>query len=356
MDTEQRDFLEALLTTPTPSGFERAGQGTWLDYVEPFADELRTDAYGNAVAVHHGSDDVDLELAFAGHADEIGLMVRNITEDGFIQLTGVGGADKTVTRGQQVTVHADEPISGVIGQTAIHLRDRTNGEDVDDIANQHVDIGVDSKEDAEELVEIGDPITIDTSITTLSETRLTARGMDNRIGVWAAAEALRRAVERDADATIYAIATVQEEVGLKGAQMVGFDIAPDAYFVVDVTHATDTPAVPGEASTAVTIGDGPVVARGSTNHPALVERLRSVADDESIDIQLQAAGSRTGTDADAFYTSNGGAPAVNVGLPNRYMHTPVELIDTDDLEDVAALLGAVGGETDTLVTDLLTNN
>ncbi|UPM43693.1 M20/M25/M40 family metallo-hydrolase [Halocatena salina] len=346
MNDSQRDFLDELLTTASPSGFEHAGQQVWMEYVETFADEVRMDAYGNAVAVHHGENDT--EIAFAGHADEIGLMVRAITNEGFLKLTSVGGTDKTVTRGQHVTVHGEKRVPGVIGQTAIHLRN--DDDSVDDIEEQHVDIGVDSRAEAAELVEVGDPITVSGEIASLHGTRLSARGMDNRIGVWAAAEGLRRAAERDADATVYAIATVQEEIGFKGARMVGFDLTPDAFVVVDVTHATDSPSVPSETRDDVDIGAGPVIARGSANHPRLVEHVRDIAETEGIDVQLQAAGSATGTDADAFYTARGGVPSLNVGLPNRYMHTPVELIDTDDLDAIAALLGAVGAQTDNVRT------
>lgn len=344
MNERQRTFLDELLTTASPSGFEHAGQRVWVDYVQEFADDVRMDAYGNAVAVYHGGTN-EVELAFAGHADEIGFMVRDITDEGFLKLTSVGGSDKTVSRGQHVTVHAEESIHGVIGQTAIHLRD-TSEDRVADINEQHVDIGVDSRDAAEELVEIGDPVTFASETASLQGTRLSARGMDNRIGVWAAAEGLRRAAERNADATIYAVATVQEELGKRGAQMVGFGLTPDAFIVVDVTHATDSPGIPSEKQDSVELGNGPVIARGSANHPRLVDAVRRVAAGEGIDVQLQATGSATGTDADAFYTARGGVPSLNVSLPNRYMHTPVEVIDTADLDAIADLLGAVGTEAD----------
>lgn len=348
MDEMRQAFLNELLSTASPSGFEHTGQRIWVEYVREFADEVRTDTYGNAIAVYEGGDS-DREIAFAGHADEIGFMVRDITEDGFLRLTRVGGSDKTVSRGQHVTVHAEEQVHGVIGQTAIHLRDidSDDEETVPDIDEQHVDIGVDSQEAAEELVERGDPITFSSDIAPLHGTRMSARGMDNRIGVWAAAEGLRQAAARDPEATIYAVSTVQEEVGLQGAQMVGFDLEPDAFIVIDVTHATDSPDVPSEKCNNIELGDGPVIARGSSNHPVLVDKLRRIAATEGIDVQLQAAASHTGTDADAFYTARGGIPSLNVGLPNRYMHTPVEVIDTDDLDEIAALLGAVGAKADT---------
>jgi putative aminopeptidase FrvX len=332
----QRAFLDTLLETPSPSGFETRGQRVWTDYVAEFADDVRTDDYGNAVAVHEGATDAPT-VALTGHADEIGFVVRDIDGNGFVRLGAIGGADKTVSRGQHVTIHTDDgPVSGVIGQTAIHLRD---DHETDDIADQHVDIGAADEDGARELVDIGDPLTISTTVQELDGTRLAARGMDNRIGTWAAAEGLRRASEADADATICAVSTVQEEVGFQGARMVGFDLAPDAAVVVDVTHATDDPATPQNRSNNTELGDGPVIARGGANHPVLVEATRGAADTAEIPIQLQATGSRTGTDADAIFTQRGGIPSLNLGLPNRYMHTPVEVIDTTDLDALAALLG-----------------
>ncbi|SDJ81045.1 endoglucanase [Halovenus aranensis] len=336
MDDTTREFLDSLLQTSTPSGFEAPGQREWVDYVSEFADEVRTDEYGNAVAIVEGGEPT---VAVTGHCDEIGFMVRDINDDGSLSLTRIGGSDKTVSQGQHVVVHTDDgTVPGVIGQTAIHLRDRDE-DSYSKIREQHVDIGVDEADAAASLVEVGDPITFDQTVSELEDGRITARGLDNRIGIWAAAEALRRAAERDPEATVCAVSTVQEEVGLKGAQMVGFDLAPDVAIATDVTHATDGPGVPGDRDTGIELGDGPVVARGSTNHPNVVAAVREVADDADLDYQLQAAGSRTGTDADAFYVSQGGIPSLNVGVPNRYMHTPVEMLDLDDLDAAAELLG-----------------
>jgi endoglucanase len=336
MDEQRREFLDSLLTTAVPSGFETDGQRVWIDYVSQFADEVRTDDYGNAVAVLHG--DGGPTVAFAGHGDEIGFIVRDITDDGFLRIQRIGGSDATVSRGQHVNVHTSEgPVAGVVGQTAIHLRD-SDDDAVPEIAEQHIDIGATDDDDAAQLVDRGDPVTFAQSLRELENGLLTARGMDNRIGIWAAAEGLRRAAQRDTDATVCAVATVQEELGVQGAKMVGFDLAPDAAIAIDVTHATDSPDTPGKRSSGVAVGEGPVIARGSANHPTLVEGFRDAAGAEDIDIQLQAAGSRTGTDADAFYTSRGGIPALNIGLPNRYMHTPVEVIDPADLDQIATLL------------------
>jgi endoglucanase len=234
-------------------------------------------------------------------------------------------------------------VAGVVGQTAIHLRD-PDDESVAEINELAVDVGAEDGDEARELVEVGDPVTVDTRIEDLAGSRLAARGMDDRIGIWAAAEGLRRAAERDADATVYAVATVQEELGLQGARMVGYDLDPDAFVAVDVTHATDYAGAPGQKGSGVELGEGPVVARGSANHPGLVEGARRAARTEDVDGQLQASGSRTGTDADAVFTARGAIPSLNVGLPNRYMHTPVEVIDTGDLDDLATTLGALAAD------------
>jgi endoglucanase len=339
MDDGRREFLDDLLTTPSPSGYETAGQRVWLDYVSEFADRTRVDDYGNAVAVSEG-DGSGPELALAGHADEIGLVVRDVTDDGFLRIGPIGGADRTVTKGQHVTVHTDDgPAAGVVGQIAIHLRE-PGEEEPEDLDRQFVDVGAGSASEARDLVEVGDPVTIETRTRELAGDRLAARGMDNRVGTWAAAEGFRRAVERGADATVYAVSTVQEEVGLKGAQMVGFDLDPDAVVAVDVTHATDSPDYETRPSGPVELGGGPALKRGSSNHPVLVELAREAAEAAGIDYQIEAAGVRTGTDADAFYTARGGTPALSVGVPNRYMHTPAEVIDAADLVAVADLLGA----------------
>ena len=341
MDENRRAFLTDLLTTPSPSGYEAGGQRVWLDYVREFADDVWTDDYGNAVATYEGG--ADASIAFGGHADQIGYIVRDITDDGFLRIDRIGGSDRTVSKGQHVTVHADPSVAGVIGQTAIHLRDR-DGDSYDDIAEQFVDIGAEDGEAAGELVAVGDPVTVETRVRELTGDRIAAAGMDNRVGTWSAAEGLRAAAEANVDATVYAVSTVQEEVGIQGAKMVGFDLDPDAAVAIDVTHATDNPDIPGKRVGPVELGGGPVVSRGSVNHPSLVELARDAADDAGVDVQLQATGSRTGTDADGFYTARGGIPSLNLGIPNRYMHTPVEVIDTGDLDAVAELLGAMAVE------------
>ena len=336
MDNEA--FLYDLLETPSPSGYEVDGQRRWIDYVEAFADDLRTDEYGNAIAVYEGGDP---EIAVTGHADEIGFIVRRIDDEGFVHLARIGGSDRTVSKGQHVRIHADDgAVSGVVGQTAIHLREE-GSEEYDEINEQRVDIGASDGEEARDLVEVGDPITVASTVEPLHGSRIAARGLDNRVGTWAAAETLRKAAERGVDATVYAISTVQEELGLQGARMVGEEIEPDGVVAIDVTHAPDYPHAPKDRASDVELGDGPAIGRGSANHPALVGAARDAADDAGIDVQLMAAGIRTGTDADAFFTQAGGTPSLNLGIPNRYMHTPVEVVDTEDLDAATELLAVL---------------
>jgi putative aminopeptidase FrvX len=339
MDEASRDLFEGLLTTPAPSGHETDVQRRWLDAVEPHADETRVDDYGNAVAVREGDPHVGTTVAVTGHADEIGFAVRDITDDGFLELARLGASDRTVSRGQRVTVHtADGTVPGVVGQTAIHLRDRDDDE-VPEIAEQFVDVGAADGKRARDLVAVGDPLTVAGAPRELDGSLLAARNVDNRAGVWVAAEAFRRAAEADASATVVAVSTVQEEVGLRGARMVGPDLGADAVLAVDVTHATDSPGVPAKASTGVELGLGPVLHRGTTDHPNVVAAARTVADEADIGVQLAAAPTGTRTDADEFAAGTG-TPTLSLGVPNRYMHTPVETVDREDLTAAAELAGA----------------
>jgi len=337
MDETRRAFLEDLLAARGPSGHETAAQRAWVDYVREYADRVETDAYGNAVAVHEGGD---TSVAFTGHADEIGFVVSEVSGDGFLRISPVGGLDKTVTRGSQVRIETDDgPVNGVVGQAAVHLRGKKD-DGVPSVTEQHVDIGAANEDDARELVSVGDPGVVVAEAQDLAGSRLNARGLDNRAGLWVAAEGFRRAAEADVDATVYAVSTVQEELGTKGAKMVSFDLDADAVVAVDVTHAADDPNYPGDRASEVALGDGPTVTRGAANHPEVVAELRDTADDEGLSVQVEAQRLTTGTDADAFFTARGGVPTANLGVPNRYMHTPAEVVDTEDLSVGADLLAA----------------
>jgi endoglucanase len=340
MDDQRRAFLDRLLDAESPAGFETACQRVWVEYVSEFAGEVQTDAYGNAVATYRGSDDADAtEFAFAGHADEVGFIVASISEDGFLRVEPVGGVDATVTEGTQIHVHTEDGVvNGVIGQTAVHLRGYGDDGEAADVTEQHVDIGAEGGDHARELVSVGDPATAAVGTHELAGTRLAGRALNNRAGIWVAAEGLRRAAERGVDCTVHAVSTVQEELGTKGARMVAFDLDPDVFVAVDVTHAADNPAYPGDRASEVELGGGPTVSRGASNHPNVVRAVRDAGGAAGLDVQVETDGLRTGTDADAFFTARGGIPTLTLGVPNRYMHTPAEVVDTEDMEAAADLL------------------
>ena len=232
------------------------------------------------------------------------------------------------------------PVPGVTGHLAIHMQEPDDRKKVPEFHEVFIDIGVGSKAEAEKLVRVGDAVTMDANVLRLAGDRIAARACDNRIGTWSAAEALRHlAAERERlSASVVAVSTIQEENGLYGATMAGYRVRPDVALVVDVTHATDIPNCSKPKHGDVTLGGGPVISIGSANHPVLVERLRKIAAEKTIPIQFNVNPRFTGTDADAIFVQRGGIPTVCIGLPNRYMHSPVEVIDLADLEALAQLL------------------
>ncbi len=334
------DFLERLINTPSPSGFEAGAQRVWADYVKPCCDEFSSDAYGNAFA-QRGDASARPHVALAGHIDELGFMVSHINDDGFLFVQGIGGIDRGLFRGQRVRVHGrGGTLPGVTGSLAIHLQEPDDRKKVPELHEMYVDIGVASKADAEKLVGVGDAITYADGFERLSDSRVAARGCDNRIGVWAVGEALRQLSLDPAAVCVTAVSTVQEENGLYGATMAAYSLRPDVALVVDVTHGTDIPNCSKPKHGDVRLGKGPVISFGSSNHPVVVRRLLDVAAKENIPVQAEANPRRTGTDADAFFLQRGGIPTATIGLPNRYMHSPVEVIDLGDLEALARLLAA----------------
>jgi len=333
------DFLKRLLETPSPSGFEVRGQRVWAAYAERFAEKIESDSYGNVFAMLNPEGSPKILLA--GHSDELGLMISHISEDGFLYFKGIGGVDRAMLRGRRVIVHnVAGPVPGVTGHLAIHMQEPDDRKKVPEFHEVFIDIGVGSKAEAEKLVRVGDAVTMDANVLRLAGDRIAARACDNRIGTWSAAEALRHlATERERlRASVVAVSTIQEENGLYGATMAGYRVRPDVALVVDVTHATDIPICSKPKHGDVKLGGGPVISIGSANHPVLVERLRKIAAEKTIPIQFEVNPRFTGTDADAIFVQRGGIPTVCIGLPNRYMHSPVEVIDLTDLDALARLL------------------
>lgn len=335
------EFLKTLLETPSPSGFETRAQKVWVDYVSRFADSVETDAYGNAYATLNPKGDPT--VLFSGHVDELGLMVSYISEEGYLFFKGIGGIDRTLIRGQRVNVHGSKgSVPGVTGLLAIHFQEPDDRNKVPELHSMYIDIGVSSRKEAEKRVAVGDVVTYAAGFEELAGGRFAARGCDNRIGAWAAAEGLRiaSAKKKSLKARIVAVSTIQEENGLYGASMAGYRIHPDVALVVDVTHATDIPNCSKAKHGDVALGKGPVISIGSVNHPVVNARLREIGKKEGISLQSEANPRWSGTDADAIFKEKGGIPTVSIGVPNRYMHSPVEMIQYSDLEQTAELLAA----------------
>lgn len=341
MKFTSRSFLKNLLETPSPSGFETRGQQLWIDYVKPFADKIEVDSYGNVFATLNPQGTP--KILFAGHMDEIGMMISYISKEGFLYFKGIGGIDQTLVRGQRVTIHSQNgPVPGVTGLLAIHLQEPDDRKKVPNLHEMYIDIGASSRKEAEKLVRIGDPVTYTAGFQELAGGCFAARGCDNRIGAWAAAQAFALVAKNrnNLTASVVAVSTIQEENGLYGASMAGYTIHPDVALVVDVTHATDIPNASKTQHGDVRLGKGPVLSIGSTNHPLVNQRLRAVAKSKKIALQVEVNPRWTGTDADAIFSQKGGIPTVSIGVPNRYMHSPVEMIHFSDLEETAELLAA----------------
>jgi endoglucanase len=334
-------FLEKLINTPSPSGFETRGQRVWLDYVKPFAEATETDSYGNAVAwLNKGGSP---RLMFAAHGDEIGMTVNFINSEGFIYVRRLGGVDPAITKAQRVTIHTrNGPVRGVVGNVAPHLMKLDHKPKPPKIHDLFIDIGVSSRKEAEKLIRIGDPITLADEFELLRNDLAIARAFDNRIGTFAVAEALRLLSDktRNLRAEICAVSNIQEEVGCLGARQIAYSLQPDVAVVVDVTHATDYPTVNYAQHGDIKLGRGPTLTHGGPNHSEVVKRLEEVAASKKIKLQHEAISSTSGTDTDVIFWTRGGIPSALISLPNRYMHSPVEVVNLKDLEEIPELMSA----------------
>jgi endoglucanase len=341
MRSQSLEFLRKLLNTPSPAGHEMRGQRVWLDYVKRFADETFTDAYGNAVAILNKGGSPKVMLA--GHADEISMTVNYINNEGFLYVRKVGGIDPAIIRGQRVDIHTrDGSIRGVVGNVAPHLTKTDKDRKVPEMHDLFIDIGTPTRGEAEKLVRIGDPITLVDQFEPLRGDLAVARAFDNRIGTWSVAEALRLVSEnkKKPNAEIYAVSNIQEEVGAFGARQIAYTLKPDTALVVDVTHATDYPTVDHAKHGDIKIGRGPTLTHGGCNHAEIVARLEQIAKKEQIPLQHEAMSNTSGTDTDVIFWTRGGIPSALISLPNRYMHSPVEVVSLKDLEQIPRLMAA----------------
>jgi len=346
MDDKDFSFLKELVETPSPSGYEQPAQRVVRRQLDGVADELRTDVMGNLIARLNGTGGPKVMLA--GHCDEIGFMVQFVDDNGFIYFGAIGGVDPHLSPGQRVRIHTvSGELPGVIGKKAIHLIDAKDRDTVIKLKQQFIDIGCSKREEVEKLVRIGDPVTFAVGVERLQGDRVTSRAFDDKMGAFIVAEVIKRVKQRGgAAAELFAVSTVQEEVGLRGGATSTYGVRPDVGIVVEVTHATDYPDVEQKEIGRVAIGKGPVLARGANINPVLFELLLQTAREEQIPVQVVGVPRATGTDANVMQLSRGGVATALIGIPLRYMHTPVEVLSLADLENAIDLLTALVGKID----------
>ena len=339
MKKKTQQFLADLVNSISPSGYEGPVAKVWKAEAEIFAQKVWTDTHGNSHAVINEGGSP--RIMFAGHYDEIGFQVSYIDEQGFLWIQALGGWDTQIAQGQRVQISTKKGIvKGVIGKVAIHMQTPEERKKVSQMKDLWVDIGAKDQKDAEKMVEVGDPLVIDSGFMELSNGLAVGRAFDDRAGAFAILEAARLLAKANPAAEVHAVATVQEEIGLRGATTATFGVDPDVGIAVDVTFSTDHPNM-GEAKkreNQIDLGKGPVITRGPNINAKLFDLLVKTAKEEKIPYQINAAPRGTGTDANAIQLNRSGVVAGLVSIPLRYMHSPCETISLADLENTAKLL------------------
>lgn len=337
MNKQAQTFLTEMLSAPSPSGFEQPAAKVWRDYVRPHVDKLTGDVHGNSIAVLNR--DAEFTFMLAGHVDEIGLMVTHIDDKGYIYTAQIGGMDPALLIGQRVRIITQKgDVFGVIGRKAIHLMTPEERKKNVEMDNIWIDIGSDTKKTAEKRVSVGDPIVVDVACRKLNGDKLVSRAADDKAGAYVVAEAMRQLSRRKLNVCVIGVATVQEEIGLRGAITSSYTVNPDAGFAVDVTFSSDHPDTNPKKLGEVKLGKGPVLHRGPNINPIMEKELFKIARAKKIAYQVTAEPRGTGTDANAMQLSRGGAATGLISVPNRYMHTPVEVISTKDLDNTVKLI------------------
>lgn len=341
IDQKAKDFLEDYLNTYSPTGMEEAGQRKWLDYIEPYIDEHLVDDYGSVAGVIGPGK--DRKVVIEAHADEISWRIHYITDEGFLYVTRNGGSDHQIAPSKRVRIHtAEGTVPAVFGWPAIHTRDRSQ-ESGPKAENIFLDAGCDSKEELEKLgVHVGCLVTYEDGFDELNDRYYMGRALDNRIGGFAIAEVVRGLKEEGVELpfTLYVVNAVQEEVGARGAGMISEHIEPDIAIVTDVCHDTRTPMIDRVKNGDIKAGNGPVFTYAPSVQNNLLGLLIEAAQEEDIAFQRRAASRATGTDTDAFAYSIGGVPSALIQLPQRYMHTTVEMVHKHDLQELIRLISA----------------
>jgi putative aminopeptidase FrvX len=335
-------FLESLLDAAGPSGFEVRPARVWREEAEGFASDVRVDVNGNSYATVNSVGSPHVMLA--GHIDEIGLQITHIDEDGFLFVAEIGGWDAQVLVGQRVTILTKgDPVTGVIGKKAIHLIEPDERTKASKTKTLWVDVGAKGREEVSELgIRVGDPMVLTQPMVQLAGDRIASRAIDDRIGAYVVLEAIRLLADDPPQAAATAVATVQEEIGYSGggARTSAYALQPDVAIVVDVTFSTDVPDIQKRELGEHELGGGPVLSRGSAAHGEVFEMLAAVAEAEGIPYTIQASPKATRTDADGIYLTRHGVPTGLVSIPNRYMHSPNEVVSLADVQNAARLLAA----------------
>ena len=332
-------FLEEYLNNAAPTGYESNGQKIWMDYLRPHVDTFITDTYGTAVGVIN--PEASFKVVIEGHSDEISWYVNYISDDGLIYVIRNGGSDHQIAPSKWVNIHTKKGIvKGVFGWPAIHTR-KSGKEETPKLDNIFIDVGAKDKKGVEELgVHVGCVITYPDQFHVLNKNKFVCRAIDNRAGGFMIAEVARLLKENKKELPfgLYITNSVQEEVGLRGAEMITQTIQPDLAIVTDVCHDTTTPMINKKEQGHTKIGDGPVVSYAPAVHNKLRERILETAEAKEIPFQRLASSRFTGTDTDAFAYSNGGVASALISLPLRYMHTTVEMVQKEDVENVIRLI------------------
>ncbi|MTI22426.1 M42 family peptidase [Fulvivirga sp. RKSG066] len=339
MNNESKTFLKKYLNNASPTGFETSGQEIWLEYLKPYIDEYFTHTYRTVVGVINPK--AEYKVVIEAHADEISWFVNYITEEGYIYVRRNGGSDHQIAPSKRVNIHTDKgEVKGIFGWPAIHVRDKSS-EEKPSLKNIFVDVGCSSKEEVEKLgVHVGSVMTFDDDLMELNKNYLVGRALDNRVGGFMIAEVARRLHENKKELPfgLYIVNAVQEEVGLRGAQMIAETINPNLALVTDVCHETTSPMYNKIESGLQKAGQGPVLTYGPAVHNNLLKMIIETAEKNKIPYQRAAASRATGTDTDAFAYSNKGVASALISLPLKYMHTTVETVHKDDVENVIGLM------------------
>ena len=339
MDKQSEEFLYKYLNNHSPTGFESSGQRIWLDYIKPYIDDYISDTYGTVVGVIN--PEAKYKVVIEAHADEISWFVNYITNDGYIYVIRNGGSDHQIAPSKRVNIQTDKGVvKGVFGWPAIHVRDPKT-EETPSLKNIFIDVGCSSKKEVEKLgIHVGCVITYPDSFQILNKNRFVCRAIDNRIGGFMIAEVARLLKEnkKTLPFCLYVTNSVQEEIGLRGAQMITETLKPNIAIVTDVCHDTSTPMIDVKKQGDNVIDKGPVISYAPAIQNNLRERIIDTAEKKKIPFQRHASSRYTGTDTDAFAYSNGGVASALISLPLRYMHTTVELVSREDVENVIKLI------------------